>query len=277
MPERGSDLGVRTWTEPVGSETHGPWTPVLSPAPDQVPRPIQGSRALTCGLPEPDLPPQRLPVGELERGRWGRAPDPHSLCWEGRSSRERGWGEQGHGPLPAAPESCPARQATLSLLLPRRPLRLQSHAASRRPGPRLLAALSFTEAASWESTNAAAGEPAHARTAARGARQERPRGDQRAMPGRTAPQAGGRQGGRAERSCCRALGGLSAPTRCRARAEPALSRRDSAATVSNVGPRISGHFPERSTKPRSRTRGHAPQFLAPTAPRHPNVSSGGTG
>lgn len=121
MPERGSDLGVRTWTEPVGSETHGPWTPVLSPAPDQVPRPIQGSRALTCGLPEPDLPPQRLPVGELERGRWGRAPDPHSLCWEGRSSRERGWGEQGHGPLPAAPESCPARQATLSLLLPQPP------------------------------------------------------------------------------------------------------------------------------------------------------------
>lgn len=162
MPERGSDLGVRTWTEPVGSETHGPWTPVLSPAPDQVPRPIQGSRALTCGLPEPDLPPQRLPVGELERGRWGRAPDPHSLCWEGRSSRERGRGEQGHGPLPAAPESCPARQATLSLLLPRRRLRLQSHAASRRPGPRLLAALSFTEAASWESTNAAAGEPARA-------------------------------------------------------------------------------------------------------------------
>lgn len=117
----------------------------------------------------------------------------------------------------------------------------------------------------------------HARTAARGARQERPRGDQRAMPGRTAPQAGGRQGGRAERSCCRARGGLSAPTRCRARAEPALSRRDSAATVSNVGPRISGHFPERSTKPRSQMRGHAPQFLAPTAPRHPNVSSGGTG
>lgn len=34
--------------------------------------------------------------------------------------------------------------------------------ASRRPGPRLLAALSFTEAASWESTNAAAGEPARA-------------------------------------------------------------------------------------------------------------------
>lgn len=214
----------------------------------------------------------RLSASQL--GSWsvggGGAPLTHIPCAGkagaagsvGGASRATGLSQ----PLPSP--ALPARPPSpCSLLLPR----------LRRPGPRLLAALSFTEAASWESTNAAAGEPVRARTAARGARQERPRGDQRAMPGRTAPQAGGRQGGRAERSCCRARGGLSAPTRCRARAEPALSRRDSAATVSNVGPRISGHFPEWSTKPRSQMRGHAPQFLAPTAPRHPNVSSGGTG
>lgn len=224
----------------------------------------------------------RLSASQL--GSWsvggGGAPLTHIPCAGkagaagsvGGASRATGLSQPLPSPaLPARPPSPCCSHASGGRL------RLQSHAASRRPGPRLLAALSFTEAASWESTNAAAGEPVRAWTAARGARQERPRGDQRAMPGRTAPQAGGRQGGRAERSCCRARGGLSAPTRCRARAEPALSRRDSAATVSNVGPRISGHFPERSTKPRSQMRGHAPQFLAPTAPRHPNVSSGGTG
>lgn len=156
----GCGLGRSLWgLRPMGP---GPLSSLLRPT-----RCLGPSRAAAPSPAGSLSPICRLSASQL--GSWsvggGGAPLTHIPCAGkagaagsvGGASRATGLSQPLPSPaLPARPPSPCCSHASGGLL------RLQSHAASRRPGPRLLAALSFTEAASWESTNAAAGEPARA-------------------------------------------------------------------------------------------------------------------
>lgn len=157
----GCGLGRSLWgLRPMGP---GPLSSLLRPT-----RCLGPSRAAAPSPAGSLSPICRLSASQL--GSWsvggGGAPLTHIPCAGkagaagsvGGASRATGLSQPLPSPaLPARPPSPCCSHASGGRL------RLQSHAASRRPGPRLLAALSFTEAASWESTNAAAGEPARGR------------------------------------------------------------------------------------------------------------------